>query len=136
MSAGLRVRRPRRPFPGSCQRNVPENTRPNTWGSRRAASYPGGSRLGPAAPVGHHGADREGHAEQVLAQSVAQREKLKDMMATAFTATELDAVKFAKEFDDALLEYEQAIDAVIDKVDAEVLTEGHPGSGAQRLRSG
>ncbi|MFG2611893.1 hypothetical protein [Streptomyces anulatus] len=72
----------------------------------------------------------------VLAQSVAQREKLKDMMATAFTATELDAVKFAKEFDDALLEYEQAIDAVIDKVDAEVLTEGHPGSGAQRLRSG
>ncbi|MFD4793393.1 hypothetical protein KZO11_35570 [Streptomyces anulatus] len=72
----------------------------------------------------------------VLAQSVAQREKLKDMMATAFTATELDAVKFAKEFDDALLEYVQAIDAVIDKAAAEVLTEGHPGSGAQRLRSG
>ncbi|WP_405504241.1 hypothetical protein [Streptomyces anulatus] len=45
-------------------------------------------------------------------------------------------MKFAKEFDDALLEYEQAIDAVIDKAAAEVLTEGHPGSGAQRLRSG
>ncbi|MFI5739843.1 hypothetical protein ACIA9I_15885 [Streptomyces anulatus] len=56
-----------------------------------------------------------------LAQSVPQREKLKNMIVTAFTATELDAVKFAKEFDDALLEYEQAIDAVIDKVDAEVL---------------
>ncbi|OKJ09632.1 hypothetical protein AMK20_19135 [Streptomyces sp. TSRI0261] len=59
--------------------------------------------------------------KDVLAQSVPQREKVKDMIAAAFTAAELDTVKFAKEFDDALLEYEQAINAVIDKVDAEVL---------------
>ncbi|MFJ6142566.1 hypothetical protein ACIQH7_03130 [Streptomyces anulatus] len=59
--------------------------------------------------------------KDVLAKSVPQRETLKDMIAAAFTDAELDAAKFAKEFDDALLDYEQAINAVIDKVDAEVL---------------
>lgn len=41
--------------------------------------------------------------------------------ATAFTVTEFDSMKSAEAFDDALLKYEHAIDAVIDKVDDEVL---------------
>lgn len=57
----------------------------------------------------------------VLAQSIPQSEKLKDMIATAVTATQLGAVKFTEEFDDALLKYEHATDAVVDKVDDEAL---------------
>ncbi|MEV7116432.1 hypothetical protein [Streptomyces anulatus] len=36
------------------------------------------------------------------------------MIATAFTVTEFDIMKSAEAFDDALLKYEHAIDAVID----------------------
>lgn len=59
--------------------------------------------------------------KQAMAQSVPLREDLKDMVAVAFTATTLDRLEFAKKFEDALMKYEQAINAILDKVTEEVL---------------
>ncbi|MBT2481972.1 hypothetical protein [Streptomyces sp. ISL-94] len=59
--------------------------------------------------------------KQAMARSVTLRENLRDMVAAAFTATTLDNLKFTKEFNVALMKYEQAINAILDKATEEVL---------------
>ncbi|MEU6896283.1 hypothetical protein ABZ934_32010 [Streptomyces sp. NPDC046557] len=59
--------------------------------------------------------------KQALAKARPHREKLKDMISAAYTDEHLDGKKFTKEFDAALLKYEELVYRIMDEVDEEVL---------------
>lgn len=59
--------------------------------------------------------------KKALAKAIPYREKLKDMIAVAYRSEQLDGNKFTKEFDTALMRYEQMIQTIMDQVDEEVL---------------